>query len=114
MPGFCECQSYNLNLEVTSQYCYKITTMIQIENWNTSCYQNQQLKAFISIAAQNHQQGEFYSVILVNEESKKEIFHMDFDNLIGAAQHINKAYKSWDFIDMAEKQSGSCGSCTAH
>lgn len=90
---------------------------MNLDNWNFSSYNSNNLKVFIALSAQPSESGDelFYSVTSM-ESDEVEVFQQDFLKLEDAIAFANKRYGHWDFSDPVEGTSSGegCGSCAAH
>lgn len=91
--------------------------MFNLENWGTSSYSNENIKAFISLAgalSESENTNIIYAVTVL-ENDEVEVFQKDFTELTQAIEFTNNRYGHWDFSDQGLKKSGGgCSDCSAH
>jgi hypothetical protein len=92
---------------------------ITIENWTTSHYFSDPLRAFISLGAApaNEHSSEVlieYNVTTTDKEFV-EVFQSTHGSLEAAITEINSKFSQWNMIDASGKVDGDgCSSCAAH
>lgn len=89
--------------------------MVLNDNWNTTYYENGNLKAMISlgIGLSGEESPEFYVSLVDNEHN--DIFQESFETLDAACSYINKKYQdTWELKSLIKTSTGGCSTCVAH
>lgn len=90
--------------------------LIRSENWMSSHFENNDLKAMITLGGKENPTGDIdiiYSVTVLKEDLA-QVFQKSFKSLDGALRYINLTYSTWQ-LSMDGKIVGSgCGDCRAH
>ncbi len=89
------------------------------DNWNHTFYNNNQLKAFISIGANVDEKEAYepqiiYFVTVTDMEDQKQYFQRQFCDLNSALEFLQNRYGLWNFKDLKSNNLGGCSSCSAH
>lgn len=91
----------------------KITT----DNWTSSHFFSEPLRAFISLgAAPTSNEGvEFQYLVTLTDKDYQELFQSIHQSLEEALQVLNEKYGEWELRDAGQKSGGDgCDSCAAH
>lgn len=99
---------------------------IHHSNWMTSFLKNQDLKAFIALAAEpifstnaagNEVVGieTLYALTLTNKDGE-ELYQESFQIIEEALEELNLRYENWQLVEMAKSHNDGdgCSSCVAH
>ena len=85
-------------------------------NWNYSQFQNQNLKAIISLGCDPDILGTRFSYfVTVLDEDDNEVYQEEFMALDRACEAMNSKYGGiWEYKDLSKPSSSGCDSCSAH
>jgi hypothetical protein len=90
---------------------------VTTSNWSYQHYQNDKIRAFISIGAKPDDKNEDEIIdcffVTVTDPDYKEIFQKEFANLEAACDYLNLHYAHWNLQDRRISASG-CSTCHAH
>ena len=91
---------------------------INQENWTSSHYYSDPLRAFISLGASPSDSGaeaQIHYLVTVTDKDFQEVFQSTHLSLDSAIAILNEKYGHWNMIDAGQKVSGDgCSSCAAH
>jgi len=94
---------------------------ISSENWTSSHYFSEPLRAFISLGAAplERPDGEidvrYQYLVTMTDKDYLELYQSIHEDLNEALSEINEKYGHWQLIDADAKLSGDgCSSCAAH
>ena len=90
---------------------------INQDNWTSSHYFSEPLRAFVSLGAQplGDDDVEIHYLVTVADKDYLEVFQSIHLNLESAIAVLNEKYGHWEVIDAGVKTSGDgCSSCAAH
>ncbi|MBC7427168.1 MAG: hypothetical protein H7336_01070 [Bacteriovorax sp.] len=98
-----------------------ITPNINQDNWTSSQYFSEPLRAFVSLGAApvetpaGLQDVEFQYLVTMTDKDYQELFQSTHMSLDEALQVLNEKYGHWEMQDAGMKNSGDgCSSCAAH
>ena len=94
---------------------------ITSENWTSSHYYSEPLRAFVSLGAapvetaEGLMDVEFQYLVTMTDKDYAELFQSAHTTLEEALQVLNEKYGHWDLQDAGQKNHGDgCSSCAAH
>lgn len=79
---------------------------INQENWTSSHYYSDPLRAFISLGASPSDSGDeaqIHYLVTVTDKDFQEVFQSTHGNLEAAIAILNEKYGHWDMIDAGQK-----------
>ncbi|MBC7713990.1 MAG: hypothetical protein H7177_11670 [Rhizobacter sp.] len=98
-----------------------ITPNINQENWTSSQFFSEPLRAFVSLGAapvetpEGLQEVEFQYLVTMTDKDYQELFQSTHKTLDEALKVLNEKYGHWELQDAGMKNSGDgCSSCAAH
>lgn len=91
------------------------------ENWTSSHYFSEPLRAFVSLGAapietkEGLEAVEIQYLVTMTDKDYQELYQSTHLNLDEALVVINEKYGHWEMLDAGAKSSGDgCSSCAAH
>jgi hypothetical protein len=90
------------------------------DNWTSTHYASEPLRAFVSLGAEpvetpeGLQEVEFQYLVTMTDKDYMELYQSSHKTLEEALQVINEKYGHWDFQDAGTKNGDGCSSCAAH
>ncbi len=94
---------------------------ITLDNWTSSHYFSEPLRAFISHGAEPLENSEgvmsirYQYYVTMTDKDFAELFQSTHEHLEEAISLLNEKYGHWQMIDADAKVSGDgCSSCAAH
>ena len=90
------------------------------ENWTSSHYYSEPLRAFVSLGAapieteDGLQDVEFQYLVTMTDKDYAELFQSSHKTLEEALVVLNEKYGHWDLQDAGAKNGDGCSSCAAH
>jgi hypothetical protein len=90
------------------------------ENWTSTHYSSEPLRAFISMGAEpveteaGLQEVEFQYLVTMTDKDYMELYQSAHKTLEEALHVINEKYGHWDFQDAGTTSGDGCSSCAAH
>lgn len=90
---------------------------INQDNWTSSHYYSEPLRAFVSLGAAPLENGnvELQYLVTLTDKDFCEVFQSIHPRLDEALAVLNEKYGHWEVQDAGQKNSGDgCSSCAAH
>jgi hypothetical protein len=94
---------------------------ITAENWTSSHYYSEPLRAFVSLGAAPIESAEgvadveFQYLVTMTDKDYAELYQSSHKTLEEALQVLNEKYGHWELQDAGQKNHGDgCSSCAAH
>jgi len=90
--------------------------MLNDINWSFCHYKSGLFTASISLAGSPETSEDVKITYFLNRYNEKQlIFQEEFNSISDALDKANKAYSSWEFVDLEKNlQNGGCSTCQAH